>query len=186
MTQGKQFGLSATQKIAMWSRRKAGQSLPEIGRAFGKSHSSIRCVVPHHGGFVPALRQRSLLALTLTEREEISRGIASGSSIREMAKLLDRAASTVSRELHVMVAVLNLEPRKQMTKFGSQHYDRSSPRKRSGRKRRRSELNESAKGAEILKSGPPWERRASNGMRPKRSCPFCSRLATGICFSFSR
>ena len=99
MTQGKQFGLSATQKIAMWSRWKAGQSLHEIGRAFGKSHSSIRCVVSHHGGFVPALRQRSLLALTLTEREDISRGIASGSSIRELAKLLDRAASTVSREV---------------------------------------------------------------------------------------
>jgi len=73
--------------------------LHEIGRAFGKSHSSIRCVVSHHGGFVPALRQRSLLALTLTEREEISRGIASGSSIRELAKLLERAASTVSREV---------------------------------------------------------------------------------------
>ena len=99
MTQGKQFGLSATQKIAMWSRWKAGQSLHEIGRAFGKSHSSIRCVVSHHGGFVPALRQRSLLALTLTEREEISRGIASGSSIRELAKLLERAASTVSRKV---------------------------------------------------------------------------------------
>ena len=99
MAQGKQFGLSATQKIAMWSRWKAGQSLHEIGRAFGKSHSSIRCAVSHHGGFVPALRQRSLLALTLTEREEISRGIASGSSIRELAKLLDRAASTVSREV---------------------------------------------------------------------------------------
>jgi hypothetical protein len=60
MTQGKQFGLSATQKIAIWSRWKAGQSLHEIGRAFGKSHSSIRCVVSHHGGFVPALRQRLL------------------------------------------------------------------------------------------------------------------------------
>jgi IS30 family transposase len=56
-------------------------------------------VVSHHGGFVPVLRQRSLLALTLTEREEISRGIASGSSIRELAKLLERAASTVSREV---------------------------------------------------------------------------------------
>src|SRR6202521_44922 len=99
MTQGKQFGLSATQKIAMWSRRKAGQSLPEIGRAFGKSHSSIRCVVSHHGGFVPALRQRSLLELTLTEREEISRGIASGSSIPELTKLLERVASTVSRKV---------------------------------------------------------------------------------------
>jgi IS30 family transposase len=99
MAEGKRFGLSAMQKSDMWCRWKAGQSLHEIGRAFGKSHSSIRCVVSHHGGFVPAVRQRSLLALTLSEREDISRGIASGSSIREIAKLLDRAASTVSREV---------------------------------------------------------------------------------------
>ena len=99
MAEEKRFGFSAMQKSDMWRRWKAGQSLHEIGRAFGKSHSSIRCVVSHHGGFVPAVRQRSILALTLTEREEISRGIASGSSIREIAKLLDRAASTVSREV---------------------------------------------------------------------------------------
>jgi IS30 family transposase len=99
MAEGKRFGLSAMQKSDMWCRWKAGQSLHEIGRAFGKSHSSIRCVVSHHGGFVPAVRQRSLLALTLSEREDISRGIASGSSIREIARLLERAASTVSREV---------------------------------------------------------------------------------------
>ncbi len=99
MTQGKRFGLSAVQKSDMWSRWKAGQSLHEIGRAFGKSHSSIRCLVSHHGGFVPAVRRRSLLALTLREREEISRGMASGSSIREIAKILNRTVSTVSREV---------------------------------------------------------------------------------------
>jgi len=99
MTQGRRFGLSAAQKLDMWCRWKAGQSLHEIGRAFGKNHSSIRCVVSHHGGFVPAVRRRSLLALTQREREEISRGIASGSSIREIAKCLDRTVSTVSREI---------------------------------------------------------------------------------------
>jgi IS30 family transposase len=99
MRQGKQFGFSAMQKSDLWRRWKAGQSLHEIGRAFGKSHSSIRCVVSLRGGIVPVTRQRSLLALTLSEREDISRGIASGSSIREIAKLLDRAASTVSREV---------------------------------------------------------------------------------------
>jgi IS30 family transposase len=55
--------------------------------------------VSHHGGIVPATRRRSLLTLTLAKREEISRGIASGSSIREIAKHLDRAVSTVSREV---------------------------------------------------------------------------------------
>jgi hypothetical protein len=75
MTQGKRFGLSAAQKSDMWCRWKAGRSLHEIGRAFGKEHSSIRCLVSRHGGIVPAVRRRSLLALTLREREEISRGM---------------------------------------------------------------------------------------------------------------
>src|SRR5213594_3769522 len=99
MTQGKRFGLSAAQKSDMWCRWKAGDSLHKIGRAFGKEHSSIRCLVSRHGGFVPVVRRRSLLARTLREREEISRGLASGSSIREIARRLDRVASTVSREV---------------------------------------------------------------------------------------
>jgi IS30 family transposase len=70
-----------------------------LGVRSSKSHSSIRCVVSLHGGFVPAVRRRSLLALTLPEREDISRGIASGSSIRKIAQLLERAVSTVSREV---------------------------------------------------------------------------------------
>jgi IS30 family transposase len=99
MTQAKRFGLSAEQKSDMWRRWKAGESLHEIGRAFGKEHSSIRCLVSRHGGFVPSVRRRSLRTLTLGEREDISRGIASGSSIRDIAKDLQRAASTVSREV---------------------------------------------------------------------------------------
>jgi hypothetical protein len=99
MTRGKRFGLSAAQKDDVGWRWKAGQSLHEIGRAFGKSHSSIRCVVSVHGGFVPAIRRSSQLALTLPEGEDISRGIASGWSIRQIAQLLERAVSTVSREV---------------------------------------------------------------------------------------
>jgi len=98
MTQDKPFGLSAVQKSDMWRRWKAGEVLHEIGRA-GKPHSSIRCLVSRHGGIAPAIRRRSLLALTLREREEISRGTASGSSIPGIAKGLDRAVSTVSREV---------------------------------------------------------------------------------------
>ena len=99
MRPGKRFGLSAIEKGDIWRRWKAGQTLHEIGRAFGKEHSSIRCLVLRHGGIAPAVRRRALLALTLREREEISRGLASGSSIREIAKCLERAASTVSREI---------------------------------------------------------------------------------------
>ncbi len=61
MIQGRRFGLSAAQKGDMWRRWKAGQSFHEIGRAFGKEHSSIRCLVSRYGGFVPAVRRRSLL-----------------------------------------------------------------------------------------------------------------------------
>lgn len=57
MIQGKRFGLSEAQKGDMWRRWKAGQSLHEIGRAFGKEHSSIRCLVSRYGGFVPAVRR---------------------------------------------------------------------------------------------------------------------------------
>jgi len=83
----------------MWCRWKAGQSLHEIGRALGKDHVVIQFLLARHGGIAPSARRRSRLALTLSEREDISRGIASGSSIREIAKRLNRAVSTVSREV---------------------------------------------------------------------------------------
>jgi IS30 family transposase len=73
--------------------------LYEIGRAFGKDHGSIQCLLSQHGGIAPAIRHRSQRTLTLAEREDISRGIASGLSIREIARGLQRAASTVSREV---------------------------------------------------------------------------------------
>ena len=93
------MGLSATQKADLWCRWKAGQSLHEIGRALGKEHAVIHFLLARHGGIAPAARRRSQLALTLAEREDISRGIAGGCSIREIAKRLNRAASTVSREV---------------------------------------------------------------------------------------
>src|SRR6516165_2315621 len=119
MKPGKRFGLSAEQKIDVWRRWKAGQTLHEIGRAFGKEHSSIRCLVSRHGGIAPALRRRALLALTLREREEISRGLASGSSIREIAKCLERAVSTVSREVARHGGRPRIEPVKRTAKPGS-------------------------------------------------------------------
>jgi len=99
MRPGRRFGLSAIEKCDVWSRWKAGQSLHEIGRAFDKPHSCIRSVLLPRGGIPPIARRRSRLVLTLAEREDISRGIASGSSIREIARCMNRAASTVSREV---------------------------------------------------------------------------------------
>src|ERR1039458_750828 len=93
MAQGKRNRLSTEQRIDMWRRWKAGESLHEIGRAFGKGHGSIRFLLTQRGGIVPAARRRSPRTLTLAEREDISRGIAAGSSIREIAKGLQRAVS---------------------------------------------------------------------------------------------
>jgi DNA-binding CsgD family transcriptional regulator len=95
MRQGRRYGLSAEQRADIWRRWKAGESLQAIGRAFGKDHRSIQFLLSQHGGIVQDVRRRSQRTLTLAEREEISRGIASGSSIREIARGLERAASTV-------------------------------------------------------------------------------------------
>ena len=99
MAQGKRDRLSTEQRIDMWRRWKSGESLHEIGRAFGKGHGSIRFLLTQRNGIVPDARRRSLRTLTLAEREDISRGIASGLSIREIANGLQRAVSTVSREV---------------------------------------------------------------------------------------
>jgi IS30 family transposase len=99
MAQGKRVRLSAAQMTDLWCRWKAGQSLHTIGRAFGKPHNSIHGFLSHRGGIVPPARRRAVLALTVGEREDISRGLASGSSLRDIAKRLERAPSTVSREV---------------------------------------------------------------------------------------
>lgn len=93
-------GLSAAQKAELWQRWKQGQSLSEIGRALGKHAGSIHGVVSSNGGFIPPLRRRARWALTLAEREEISRGLATACSIRQIAATLGRAPSTISREIH--------------------------------------------------------------------------------------
>ena len=92
-------GFTAAEKSELWDRWQRGESLTAIGRTFGKPSSSIHNQVAPYGGIRPAARRRSRLALTLSEREEISRGLATHQSARSMARLLGRSASTVSREL---------------------------------------------------------------------------------------
>src|ERR1039457_6451504 len=92
-------GFSAAEKTELWDRWQRGESLKAIGRAFGKPSSSIYFQMAPHGGIRPAARRRSRLALTLSEREEISRGITAHQSTRSMARLLGRSPSTVSREM---------------------------------------------------------------------------------------
>jgi IS30 family transposase len=95
--QGRGFGAAA--KAELWDRWQRGESLKAIGRAFDKPSSSIYFQLAPHGGIRPAPRRRSKLALTLVEREEISRGIAADESARSMAGKLGRSPSTVSREI---------------------------------------------------------------------------------------
>src|SRR2546428_13944836 len=92
-------GFTAAEKTELRDRWKRGESLKAIGRAFGKPSSSIYFLVAPHGGIRTAQRRRSRLALTLAEREVISRGITAHQSARSTAKLLGRPASTVSREM---------------------------------------------------------------------------------------
>ena len=99
MDQGFRRGFTTAEKTELWDRWQRGESLKAIGRAFGKQLSSIYFQVSPHGGIRPPARRRSRLALTLSEREGISRGIAVHRSARSMAGLLGRSPSTVSREI---------------------------------------------------------------------------------------
>jgi IS30 family transposase len=89
-----------TDKSLMWDRWQKGESLNSIARHFGRSHSSIQGILARTGGIRPPQRQRSCHALTLSEREEISRGVVAGQSLRSIAASLGRAPSTVSREIN--------------------------------------------------------------------------------------
>jgi IS30 family transposase len=93
------YGFSALEKEEVWDRWARGESLKAIGRAFGKQSSSIYYLLSPYGGIRPASQRRSKKALTLAEREEISRGLAAEQSARSLARLLGRAPSTVSREI---------------------------------------------------------------------------------------
>jgi hypothetical protein len=77
--------MSHQEKADLWQRWKRGESLSDIARALEKGGGSIFGVLRLRGGIAPQIRQRSRLALTYDEREEISRGIAAGHSLRAIA-----------------------------------------------------------------------------------------------------
>jgi len=91
---------SEADKVLMWNRWQKGDSLHAIARLFDSSHSAITGVLSRTGGIRPRQRQRSQRALTLAEREEISRDVVAGQSLRWIAASLGRAPSTVSREIN--------------------------------------------------------------------------------------
>jgi len=87
-------------KVLMWDHWQKGDSLHAIARLFDRSHGAIARVLARTGGIRPPQRTRSERSLTLAEREEISRGVIVGQSLRTIAASLGRAPSTVSREIN--------------------------------------------------------------------------------------
>ena len=97
---GRPGGLSAASKRELWERWRAGESISDIARALHKAPGSIHGMLEATGGFSPPERRRRRCALIPAEREEISRGLASGESLRAIATRLGRCASTVCREVN--------------------------------------------------------------------------------------
>ncbi len=100
MKQRPRIYYTETDKALMWDRWQKGESLNAIARLFGRGHSSIQGVLAQTGGIRPRRRRRSRWTLALSEREEISRGVVAGQSVRAIALSLGRAPSTVSREIN--------------------------------------------------------------------------------------
>ena len=91
---------TARQKAELWERWKSGQCVADIARALGRRNKSgVYRILALDGGIAPIPRRRAVAALRLEEREEISRGIAAGRSVRWIARDLGRSPSTVSREI---------------------------------------------------------------------------------------
>lgn len=91
---------SPQQKAEIWDRWQRGEPLSSIGRLFGRESSSVFGILSPTGGIRPSPRKRSHLALNLAEREEISRSLVAGNSMREIAAGLNRSPSTISREIN--------------------------------------------------------------------------------------
>src|SRR5271170_5129119 len=99
MKQRPRIYYTESQRVLMWERWQKGDSLHQIARLFDRNHSAIQGILAPTGGIRPAPRCRSRLALTLAEREEISRAVVAGHSMRSIAVQLGRAPSTISREI---------------------------------------------------------------------------------------
>lgn len=99
MKQRRRVYVSDEERSEIWDRWKRGETMNSIGRVFNRGHTSIFAVLAPTGGIRPPIRKRSRRALTLAEREEISRGLVAGLSMRAIATALGRAASTISREI---------------------------------------------------------------------------------------
>ncbi|KZK79068.1 Integrase core domain protein [Pseudovibrio sp. Ad46] len=99
MTYRRRIYYSAAQRAEIWDRWQRGESMSSIGRVFDRQSSSVFSVISPTGGIRPSDRHRGKLALSLKEREEISRGLSINASLRSIARQLSRTPSTISREV---------------------------------------------------------------------------------------
>jgi IS30 family transposase len=95
----KKRGMTRDQVAEMWRRWRAGQTLREIGKAVDREYGTVHWAIKQRGGIAPRERSRCARHLSLTEREEISRGLVAGQSLRQIGLQLGRSASTISREI---------------------------------------------------------------------------------------
>jgi len=100
-----------SQKALMWDRWQKGESLQKIAQLFDRNHSSIERILAETGGIQPAQRRRSRLALTLAEREEISRSLVVGLILRSIATRLGRAPSTITDTVSISERPATVEDR---------------------------------------------------------------------------
>ena len=126
MKQRPRIYYSASQRTIIWDRWRKGDTIHQIAGLFDRFHSSIHRILAETGGIRPPERHRSRSALTLTDREEISRGLVAGSSIRSIAASLGRAPSTISREIRRNNGLGAIEPVSPTRRRGTERVARSS------------------------------------------------------------
>ena len=96
----KRIHYTEADKNMMWDRWRKGDSLESIAQLFDRTHGSVARILRRTGGIRPPKKTRSRRTLSLAEREEISRGVVAGRSLRSIGVSINRAPSTVSREIN--------------------------------------------------------------------------------------
>src|SRR5512139_2507834 len=118
-------GLSREKRAELWERWKSGPCASDIARSLERTKGAIHHVLAFNGGIAPLARRRGPAVLVLDEREEISRGIAAGRSIRGIAAGLGRSPSTVSREVARHGGEARTAPLRRTSALGGWRYGRS-------------------------------------------------------------
>ena len=105
----------------MRDRWQRSESTSSIGRFFGRESSTVFGILSPTGGIRPKPRKRSRMALTLSERKEISRSLVAGNSLREISVDLNRSPSTISREISRNGGYDSYRQHKQNNRHGIAH-----------------------------------------------------------------